>query len=132
VSSRPSWRSLSDTTRKAPDGGKHPAFSTVDLGDVFALSHRTALAFARKVEVLRERISRVAIFRGIAIAGSATAAAVPITNIAAVAVIGRSRIVSVPHCCSSQLARSLLLKVVAEQFEYEQTRAESAIRIRGV
>jgi hypothetical protein len=72
---------------KGADGGKHPAFRAVDLVDAVALSHRPALASARKAEVLCEYIAGVAILRGIAVAGSPTAAAVPIANVAAVVVI---------------------------------------------
>jgi len=89
---------------KGADGGEQPAFRAVDLVHTAAFSHGPTLTSARKVEVLREYISPVSILRGIAVAGSATAAAASIANVAAVTVVGRSQIVSVPHCLSSQPA----------------------------
>ena len=88
---------------KGTDCGEHPAFSTVNLVHAIAVSYRAALTSARQVEVLREHISRVAIVRMLAVAGSTTAAAAPIAGFATVAVIRRSRIVSVPHAWSSPL-----------------------------
>jgi hypothetical protein len=85
---------------KGADGGEHPALRPVDLVNAIALSYRPPLTPARQVEILREDISRVAIVHMIAVTGSATAAAARIATVAAVAVITRSRIESVPHWSS--------------------------------
>jgi hypothetical protein len=68
--------------------------SAVDL--TIAFSDRPALTSARQVEVLREHIAGVTIACMVAFAAPAAATTASI-GIATVAVIGRSRIVSVPH-----------------------------------
>ena len=97
MSSRPSWRSLSDDDAKGADGGEHPAFGAVDLVHAIAFSHRPALTAAWQVEVLREHVARVAIGRLIAFAAAATATAASVAEVVAVASRRRARIVSVEH-----------------------------------
>jgi len=116
---------------KGADGGGHPAFRAVDLVDAIAFSDGTTLASARQIEVPGKHVARIAIAGMTAVAGSATAAAAPVETVAAVAVISRSRIVSVRHCWSSRLSACPAIEgSQGEHFEYAQARDEPAIRIR--
>jgi len=72
---------------KSADGGKHLAFGAVDLVHPIAFSHGPTLTSSWQVEILREHISRVAIGRMIAFAAPATAAAAPVAEVVAVAII---------------------------------------------
>jgi hypothetical protein len=72
---------------KSADGGEHPALGAVDLIDALAVPHWLALTAGWQIEVFREHIARVAISPMIAFAAPATADAVSVAEVIAVAVI---------------------------------------------
>jgi hypothetical protein len=94
---------LCDDTKGA-DGREHPAFRAVDLVHAIAFSDRPALASAWQVEVLREHVAWIATAGLIAVGATATAATASVAEVVAVAIVGRARIVSVPH--DRRLSRS--------------------------
>lgn len=88
---------------KGTNGGQYPALGAVDLVHAIPFSNGPPLAPVGQVEILRENMSRVVSIFEIAVTAAAAATAVSI-DVATVAVISRSRIVSVRHDWASRLA----------------------------